>query len=115
MDARRSRANPSPARGRSRGEGRAGAYPPLRGGISSKHRIPRRRNDAIAGTILLQMTEAGERIVEALDRQFLGDDHVVDLAPGLFGLDRILIEERVPARMAGEQGRMVGHVRLDID
>ena len=41
--------------------------------------------------------------------------HVVDLAAGLLGNVAVLVEERMPARIANEQHRIVGDVGLDVD
>src|ERR1700730_3294089 len=49
----------------------------------SDRRIPRRRNDPVAVAVLFDIAEPGERIVEALYLQLLGNQHVVDPTAGL--------------------------------
>src|ERR1700751_3034338 len=80
---------------------------------ASDHRIPRRRNDPVAVAILHHIAKPGERIVEALPLQLLGDDHVIDAPAGLLRHFTILVEVRVPGGIGREQMRIIGHVRLD--
>src|SRR5580704_19596309 len=79
----------------------------------SDRRVPGNRNLAISRSGLLDIGQRRKRIVKALDRHLFGDQHVVHFAARLLGLCTILIERGAPARIACEQGRMVGHVGLD--
>src|SRR4051812_12404335 len=54
---------------------------------------------AIAVPRLLEVGEAREGVMEALDQHLLGRDHVVDLAAGLLRGFRVLVEGGVPAGM----------------
>src|SRR3984957_15237460 len=78
-------------------------------------RIPYGWGFPVAVRRLLDMGDRGEWIVEALHRDLLRRQHVVDLAARRLGLDRLVVVEGVPAGMAGEQERGVGHVGLHID
>ena len=53
--------------------------------------------------------------MEALQQHLFRHQHVVDLAAGFLSHDRILVVEGVPAGIACEQERHVGHVGLDVD
>src|SRR5438477_9064488 len=79
----------------------------------SDHRAPRRRHQPIAIPSLLDIPVSREWIVEALDTHFVGDQHVVDLAAGLFSERGILIEHQMPARIGDEQCGVVRYVGLD--
>src|SRR5215469_11636273 len=79
----------------------------------SNRRIPRRRNDAVAVTVLFEMSKPRERIMECLDLQFLSHHHVVNAPAGLLRHIRFLVEERVPVWVSGEWIGIVGDVRLD--
>src|ERR1043166_8220138 len=59
----------------------------------SDRRIPGDRNLAVTGSRLLDVGEAGERIMEALHHHLLGRQHVVHLAAGpLRPLAGLLVE-----------------------
>src|SRR5664279_2574088 len=76
-------------------------------------RIPRHRDDPVAVAVLRDIGETGERVVETLQLQLLGDHHVVDPAAGLFRHVGILVERSVPARMAREWIGIIGYIGLD--
>src|ERR1700730_14559415 len=80
-----------------------------------QHRIPQHRDFLIAGRGLLYVSDRREVIMEPLHRHLLGGQHVVDLAAGCLRLDRLVVVEGMPPRMAREQERRMGYVRLDID
>src|ERR1700756_5801960 len=83
-----------------------------KGSGALEDRIPRRRNAAVARAVLLDMGEPREGIMEALHQELVGDQHVVDLAAGFFGLIAVLVEESVPLRIGRKQPRVVGGARL---
>src|SRR5262249_33894177 len=69
----------------------------------SHRRIPWHRDLPIARPTLLDVRDAREWIVEALHEHLLGCKHVVDLASGLHGQLRIVVEHRAPIRIAHEE------------
>ena len=75
--------------------------------LGKHHQTSRRRNDAIAGAVLLHAAEPGEGMVIGLHWHLLRHQHVVDAPPRRRGLDRILIEPALPVGMAGEHDRVV--------
>src|SRR5262249_48923520 len=81
-------------------------------GVPSDRRIPRHCDLLISVAALFHVSVGRERIVEALDRDLFGSQHVVDFAPRLFGLIRDLIVEGMPTRIACEQERHMRDVGL---
>src|SRR5258708_28881566 len=60
-----------------------------------------------------EVASSRERMMKPLHRDAFGREHLVGSASRIHGLIWKLIEDRVPARIADKQRRLVGEVRLD--
>src|SRR3954453_17946390 len=80
-----------------------------------KHRAPGARHQAVAGAVLLDLTQTREREMEPDDLRLFGRGHVVEFVTCSRRQIRLDVIHHVPIGMAQEQCRDVGHIGLDED